>query len=468
MRRQRTPSLSSSGQRPSSLQVVIQHGIASFSQAVLKVGTRGNDRDKPGISAEMTTTTPFVAVTGSQPPYVYDLPWLLSLPSGFEFRFRYHQVWVSDDVLSKIKSTPNDALHRPVVIVFHSQEQKRLLPVRVGSVIAVDKLGPLVFLRFAVGPFVHVSPTVVLAKAGSAEREAESNRLSDQARRLLALEKHDLATPLPKGSYLSLAARNEDIGWSKVNDSDVRDVSASWAAVAALLMSEQRLFQIPMFHLLGFQEFDGVFRSPTDLGRLPSIGGLTGSTPRRRGFRLVDGKRYRLRILEWCETIKGATRLAKLAVEAAPQVLSLEGSSNMVVGGYDVLEFMFKAARPGYTELSVGVAALDDDAPPVKGTQERQPEKGQLEVGLPESRTWPMIYTAQVPVEVRHNWWRVAALVSSGGLGAFIYTSLHGKLWELAGLLILFTTLGTLLEGFLKFSSEVRDFPQGGPRPRGK
>src|SRR5437016_1081937 len=101
--------------------------------------------------------TPLVAVTGSQPPYIYDLPVLLSLPNGFECRFRYHQAWVSSDVLDEIASTPGVAVRRPLILLFHSQEQKRLLPLRSCSVTGIDRLGPLVFIRFAVGPFVRVS-----------------------------------------------------------------------------------------------------------------------------------------------------------------------------------------------------------------------------------------------------------------------------------------------------------------------
>ena len=400
-----------------------------------------------------TTVTPLVAVTGSQPPYIYDLPLLLSLPDGFEFRFRYHQMWVSNDVLRELEYTPRNALRRPLIVVFHSQEQKRLLPLRMCSVIGIDRLGPLVFIRFALGPFVKVPPGVVLAKLDSQERRVESDKLSTIGRRLISLEKYDLAKGLPEGRYLSLAAAEiSEVEWPRVDGADVQGVSSAWAALAALLMNEDRLFQIPMFHLLGFQELNGDFESPKDLGRIYTVGGITGSTPRRRGFRLVNGRRYRLRILEWCETIKGSARRAKFAVDAAPHVLTLEGSSNLVVGGYDVLEFLFKTVRPGYTELSAGVASVEGNAEP-----------GKVQ---PESRTWPMVYTAQVPVEIRHNWPRVVALLALGGLGAFVYTSLPGKLWELAGLLILFTTLGSLLEGFVKFSSEMRDFPQGGRIPK--
>lgn len=396
--------------------------------------------------------TPLVAVTGSQPPYIYDLPWLLSLPDGFEFRFRYHEGWVSNDVLGEMRSRPDHPLRRPLIVVFHSQERKRLLPVRRCRVLAIEKMGPVVFLRFAVGPFVDVSPTVLLAKLDSHERKTESDRLSNLGRQLLGLHDFDLGNRLPSRQYLSLASTETQPKYVTIDGSDAQAVATSWAALAALLMNEDHLFQIPMFHLLGFQELSGGFKHPKELGRLYTLGGITGGTPARKGFRLVAGKRYRLRVLEWCETIKGSVRPAKLVVNAPPELLSLEGSSNLVVGGYDVLEFLFKAVRPGYTEISAGVASQD----------EHPAQKAES-----ESRAWPMVYIAQVPVEVRHNWVRVGTLVGLGAIGAFLYTSLPGKIWELTGLLILFTTLGGLLEGFVRFSSEIRDFPPVRARSKG-
>lgn len=393
--------------------------------------------------------TPLVAVTGSQPPYVYDLPVLLSLPNGFEFRFRYHQKWVSNDVLAEVASTPGVTLQRPLIILFHSQELRRFLPLRLCSVLAIEHIGPLVFLRFAVGPFVRVPVEVVAAALDSTERRLESDRLCSIGRRLIGVETRDLTEGLAERSYLRLAAADvPDLEWVSVDDANTNAITSAWSGLAALLMNEDRLYQIPMFHLLGFQETTGEFESPRDLGGKLTLGGLSGSTPRVRGFRLVEGKHYRLRLLEWCETIKGSTRRAKLIVNAAPEVLSLQGSSNLVVGGYDVLEFSFRATRPGYTELSVGVTSLDD-------AETSAPTRPQ-----PESRTWPVIYAARIPVEVRHSWARIGALIALAVAGGVLYNSHWGKFWELAGLLLMFTTLGGLLERFARFTAEIRDLPE--------
>src|SRR5258707_11412118 len=118
------------------------------------------------------SSNPLVAVTGSQRPYIYDLPLLLSLPNGFEYRFRYQPIWVSDEINDAISSSSKraDLVGRDLIIVFHSQEQQRLIPVRKCSLISIDDFGAFVFLRFVVGPFAKVTREAILAKPDSPER----------------------------------------------------------------------------------------------------------------------------------------------------------------------------------------------------------------------------------------------------------------------------------------------------------
>src|SRR5690349_8653050 len=91
---------------------------------------------------------PLVAVTGSQRPYIFDLPHLLSLPKGFEFRFRYRPRWVDEKLVAQIVNHGETFAGRQMVILFHSQDSKRLIPVRRGEVIAFESVGPMIFLRF--------------------------------------------------------------------------------------------------------------------------------------------------------------------------------------------------------------------------------------------------------------------------------------------------------------------------------
>src|SRR5262249_26571971 len=110
----------------------------------------------------------------------------------------------------------------------------------------------------------------------------------------------------------------------------------------------------PMFHVLGFQDEDGAFVGPDQISKDFSL--LKEQT---RGFRLVEGKRYRLRVMEWCEPPLGvATIAAAAAAQFRSDVLHLEGASNLVVGRYDTLEFTLLGNKPGYTELAITVSPL--------------------------------------------------------------------------------------------------------------
>lgn len=254
---------------------------------------------------------PLVAVTGSQRPYIFDLPQLLSLPDGFEFRFRYHRIWVADDLEQELASLRNRKGIKPsrtmlagetLFLVFHSQEQKRLAPVRRCTVIGIEPFGPMVFVRFRVGPVVRVSGEVVAAASSDASRVSENARLNDQATKMLGLTDYDLSQPLPRGSYLRRSTVPSVEGeWANVPAGRVMDEVEAWASVAALLQREPQLHQVPFFRLIGFQQKDGEHRDPEDISR-----SFTVSTENTKGFKLIEGERYRLRLLEWCETIRGA------------------------------------------------------------------------------------------------------------------------------------------------------------------
>ena len=126
---------------------------------------------------------PLVAVTGSQEPYIYDLPHLLALPSEFEFRFRYRPQWVEAEVLSEI-SEDNDLYGRPLIVLFHSQQNRVLIPIRRATVARIERLGPMVFVRFRVGALVNVLP------------DSPYRRRNPQA--FTPAQLHQLARPIPR------------------------------------------------------------------------------------------------------------------------------------------------------------------------------------------------------------------------------------------------------------------------------
>src|SRR5579859_5987408 len=116
------------------------------------------------------TEKPWVAVTGSRRPYIFDLPQLLALPENFEFRFRYRYEWVADELKTELDRfigrkrgwfEKSCLAGHSLLVVFHSQDTKRLLPLRRCTIVAAELLGPMVFIRFRVGAFVAISADAI-------------------------------------------------------------------------------------------------------------------------------------------------------------------------------------------------------------------------------------------------------------------------------------------------------------------
>src|SRR6185503_14948358 len=134
----------------------------------------------------MTASNPLLAVTGSQRPYIFDLPHLISLPKGFEFRFRYRHRWVEKGLVKALTADPSLFVGREIVILYHSQEHKRVIPIRRGTILGLESLGPMVFVRFRVGEFVKVDLDVAeYSHPEPGKTDPAAEKLSLQAREML-------------------------------------------------------------------------------------------------------------------------------------------------------------------------------------------------------------------------------------------------------------------------------------------
>src|SRR3989442_14368683 len=102
------------------------------------------------------TRGPLIAVTGSSRPYIFDLPAVLSLPRDFEFRFRYRHIWVDPELQAQIAARPKELEGQPLILLFHSEQTRRVLPIRKCTIISVENLGPLIFVRFRMGSFPRI------------------------------------------------------------------------------------------------------------------------------------------------------------------------------------------------------------------------------------------------------------------------------------------------------------------------
>lgn len=419
---------------------------------------------------------PLLAVTGSQRPYVFDLPHLLSLPEGFEFRFRYRHAWIEPELVRELARNATGFSGREVIILFHSQESRRIVPIRKGTIIGLEDLGPMILFRFRVGPFVKTDfdlTNYVTPEAHDPAVVRAASDLSARAKQFLGpidgKEDYDLSRSLPSGWYL-----REALLWSNSNDWDHGDMPTAWARTVAILHGDSHLMGIPFFYLLGFRTEAGATVKPSAIENRFS----PGREP-IHGFSLQELERYRMRVLEWCERPKTAPQpRVRLNCDFNESHLALEGASNLVVGRYDVVEFTFTAQQSGYSEVALRADNLEDDH---KGKEERDSAADKHAPAKPRVPSaawadWPTIFAARVPVVVKPKARKfiTAALATVIGLGIYIWVApqiaSEHTTWrnalEVGALAILFFGYRTFtehLERFLKLGSglhKLRDGPQ--------
>lgn len=369
---------------------------------------------------------PLIAVTGSQKPYIFDLPHLLSLPEGFEFRFRYRHSWVDHEVQDIVASDSTALSGREVIILFHSQDSRYIIPIRKGTIIGLENLGPMILFRFRVGPFAKIDLDLTnYTYSGTLEEKQNLNAL-DPARTLFAhardilgpidgKEKYDLSQPLPRGWYL-----REATAPSPSNHWDQDDAVAAWARAVAILHGDRNLLGIPFFYLLGFRTETGETVKPSAIENR-----FSHSREPIHGFSLKELERYRMRILEWCERPKSAPDpRVRLNCEFQQELLALEGASNLIVGRYDVVEFTFTSRQSGYSEVGLRADNLDKEEQTKQSDITRQSSMRSIDPP-PAWADWPTIFAARVPVVVKPKPRKfvIAALACAVGLGLYIFVA---------------------------------------------
>lgn len=360
-----------------------------------------------------------VAVTSSAVPYLYDLPHILSLPKGFEARFRYFVDWVAPGVIHNGEGGVSAHAGRRLVLVFHSLDTGRLIPLREATVIALERLGPLYYLKFAVGDFMPLSSRLVGPHKTIRQEvfESESKRVEAIGREIVGVSPdRDLKQPLPRGSFLRLIDR----GWSPCGPPEgwsPESIDIAWATAVAMLWGEPSLVGVPMFHLLGFKKRDGGDLTPSTMPENQFESGARSGC----GYELRRGERYRLRLLQWRSMRPGSSstgtppervgeegdkvpskqKAVRVSCKVDDALLTVEGKSDMVVGRYDVLEYLVRTTATGYSELSLSVS------------QELKEADG------PSS--WPRLYETRVPVRVRVGLLRRLRTWGVGVLGALLF-----------------------------------------------
>jgi hypothetical protein len=404
-----------------------------------------------------------VAITGSDVPYLYDLPQFQALPEGFEYRFRYKRTWVAPKVIESVKACAKNYVGQEVFLVFHSKIRKALIPLRFARVAAIELLGSIVFVRFRVSKFACIADEMLHSR-GHLEPPAEgsdpkaasiddflrvANRKENREAVIAEVTKHlsaklgittDLGFGLGNGRYLFETTDPINIRPS-ASSSNV-EKSQDWARIAALLHDEPGLAGIPMFYLLGFQEvLSSTWIQPE---RVPRF--RFWRRNRVSGYRITEGKRATLRVLLSREKGAGDLPVFRANPVLAGSLLRLEGAANLVVGKYDVLEFTVEASRAGIGELGLRVES----------------EK-------PDGKTWPQVLAARVPVQVVASAWKTAEIYLLGliGIGLLVFadqllglfTSTPGNLAlgiRGLGLMLLPLAISKQFDRFAKFTSNFQ------------
>jgi hypothetical protein len=397
----------------------------------------------------MRNDKPLIAVTGSDKPYLYDLPHLLSLPAGFEFRFRYRHEWIEEELAAAIVRDPKSVRGRGLFIVFHSTSRSKVLPVRRATVVDVESAGAVVYLRFRVGGFIAVPRK---ASLGPEPADDAADKLHAVAAVLFgtAIKEKDLARSLGPGMYLRPAQGADDKTlWSAAEGAAAAD---QWQVLAQVLDDESALWDVPMFYLLGLQRESGTYAG---MGPLLMRSAFVEGCSRVRAVKLVEGERYKLRVLEWCKPKDAGKPLAvNVTCKFDENMLRLESAASLVVGKYDILEFSLLAKATGFGHLELRA----------------DPETNQSAgVNRPD---WPRLYAARVPVRVRPNIWRVAASLLFFGAGVLLHmfaakveekTKIRANISELIGTVLLLVTLGEFVSRFLKFNKALQEYEH--PQP---
>ncbi len=116
--------------------------------------------------------------------------------------------------------------------------------------------------------------------------------------------------------------------------------------------------------------------------------------PRVKGFELVAGHHYRLRVLQHSEPSSGVEQNFQVNCDFRGDSLELESAADILVGRYDAVEFTLVAKATGYTELALVANPVRDAAPAPAANQAATQAQPSL---------WPRIFSARIPIGVRRD-----------------------------------------------------------------
>jgi len=258
----------------------------------------------------------YVLITSTY--YKRDVLNLLFLPEGVQYRFRYREKWVPDEVFQN----PSILQNKTVLIVCYfglqeGEDPSEFFPIRLATLEEVSKLGDILYLRYVTGKIAPSNTTT------------GTKTLQGFVRDLI-------------GSYLTGRILSKYV--VKANDLDVDTQGDQMAAWTSVVMS---LGTLKQFQFTNFLKLLGISDQKRDQ-LMPS--NILGSLLRRflhlkpksqvLGYQLKSGQSYRVDIMQRIP-VEGLLLSSPIEISLQSSDAIVPLGSERIVGSYDKLELNF-------------------------------------------------------------------------------------------------------------------------------
>lgn len=333
-----------------------------------------------------------VAITGSKKPYVYDLPQLLALPEGLEFRFRFRDRWVDERVREEMRD--GGPSRQPLLLVYWSAETGRLIPLRWARLTNIQRYGPVTYCAFSLRGFAvdvgrEWSTTKLVSAFWPGREDLDLKRALPS--HLFWVEEGLVAPDTAHLEFPNGSSELDPSGWARQWWQIVRRFAPDQEEDGCIL--EDGLLGLPLFHVLGFFDEKGDHR------RVEIIRNKCGHYDKdpAPGYELTMGENYRLKVVQWCALKQGSHLSHPLDLDCVTETSGLkkQGAFSRVYGRYDVINIDLRAVSLEDGEIALKTSAVDI-LPGAEGDDHRGAD-GSVSKKL---NSWKEIDAFRVPVSV--------------------------------------------------------------------
>ena len=281
-------------------------------------------------------------------PYLYEVPHVLALDEGAEFKFRFREHWIAPESRARLHELASRSSSEvSCLILYRDQASGSILPIRHASLLEVTVIGSIFHFRVA----MRSIPLV----------EKDPDLLGRQLKELKQRHHQALGFNPKVGVELEKLVFFTDAALCEVFHADSAPKQRS--ENVSFFMWDQlfRLFtMLPEFQDVDFYKIVGVFDARRKKVAVRRDDGVSS-------YRLTAGRVYRIRLYQ--QRPQGPTQPANedpgvytVSLAADRDLVQVLRGSSRVVGKYDMLEFSLRPRDASIgltTELSLEVEAHD-------------------------------------------------------------------------------------------------------------